>query len=234
MSMSRLISCVAIVTLCLVRAASSSAQQGLSPDAHRHAFAISGDVGGFPDAFSTRCGDKSIGGAGFGWGASAIDRPRHSVVIQGDFRTSWMPNIFGCSAVGHVDQIGPDVYETRPGWQAIPGTPSLPLIRTLIRVGLESPSDVAPIVRAMVGAGVIWAGHPAPLGSLSLAVASSNRGTRVFGEFEYDISRAREWETRDRFRVDSTGEIALGTFVVGRVEHPVWPTLRAGIEMSVP
>jgi hypothetical protein len=155
-------------------------------------------------------------------------------MIQGDFRWSWMPVGFGCSAVLRLEQIGPDVYETRPGYRPIPGTPNLPMIRTLIRAGLESSDDGGPIVRAIVGAGVIWAGHPAPLGSLSVAVSSSNRGTRVFGEFEYDISRARETETRHRFRADSTGETPLGTFVVGRVEHPMWPTLRVGIEMPVP
>ena len=221
---------LATAILAAALAASASAQ---SSDPHRHAFAVSGDVGGFPDAFSTRCGDGSDHPGGFGAGITAIDRPRPSLIVEGELRASWMPDVFGCKANLRVEEVGPGVYESRPGLQPIPGTPGLKLVRTLVRAGLESPSDVSPIVRAMIGGGVIWGGHPAPLGSLTVAVMSSNRGMRTFGELEYDISRARETETRNVFRVDSTGETPLGTHVVERVAHPTWVTLRIGVEAPI-
>lgn len=224
--MSRLATAILVAAL----AERASAQ---SSDPHRHAFAVSADVGGFPDAFSTHCGEDSDHAGGFGAGVTAIDRPRPSVIVEGELRASWMPDVFGCKANLRIDEVSPGVYESRPGFQPIPGTPSLALVRTLVRAGLESPSDISPIVRAMIGGGVIWGGHPAPLGSFTVAVMSSNRGTRVFGELEYDVSRARETETRNVFRADSTGQTPLGTNVVERVAHPTWVTLRIGVEAPI-
>jgi hypothetical protein len=220
-------------TIFLVTAVLAAAVQAQNSDPHRRAFAVSADVGGFPDAFSTHCGEGSDHPGGFGAGVTAIDRPRPSVIVEGELRASWMPDVSGCKANLRVDEVSPGVFESRPGFQPIPGTPGLKLVRTLVRAGLESPGDISPIVRAMVGGGVIWGGHRAPLGSVTVAVMSSNRGTRMFGELEYDISRARETETRNVFRADSTGETALGTNVVERVAHPTWVSLRIGIEASL-
>jgi hypothetical protein len=218
------------LAIAIALAGAAASASGQNSDPHRHAFAVSADVGGFPDAFSTHCGDNSDRAGGFGAGVGAIDRPRPSVIIEGELRASWMPDVFGCKANLREDEVSPGVVETRPGFQPIPGTPGLALVRTLVRAGLESPNDISPIVRAMVGGGVIWGGHPAPLGSLTVAVMSANASTRVFGELEYDISRARETETRNVFRVDSTGETPLGVHVVERVAHPTWFTLRIGVE----
>ena len=222
--MSKLVTAILVTAL----AAGASAQES---DPHRHAVALSADAGAFPDAFSTVCGTQNTGGAGFGAGLSVIDRPRPSVIIQGELRASWMPVGFGCDLVLRISEVGPGVYETRPGYIPRPGSPNLPLARTLIRAGLETRDHVG---RVTIGAGMIWATHPAPLGSLAVGLASSNRGTRVFGEFEYDISRVRETETRNRFRADSTGETSLGTNVVSRIAYPTWPTLRIGIEVPLP
>ena len=214
----------------IVLAALAPRARAQNSDPHRHAFAVSADVGGFPDAFSTHCGENSDHPGGFGAGVTAIDRPRPSLIVEGELRASWMPDVFGCKANLRVDEVSPGVFESRPGFRPIPGTPGLALVRTLVRAGLETPSDISPIVRAMIGGGVIWGGHRAPLGSATVAVMSSNRGPRVFGEVEYDVSRARETETRNVFRADSTGETALGTHVVERVAHPTWVTVRIGVE----
>lgn len=205
-------------------------------DPHRNAVALSLDASGFPDAFSTRCGSlEGNGGAGFGAGISVIHRPRMSVLLQGDLRASWMPVGFGCDLPLEIVQVSPGVFETRPGYMPVGGTPSLPLLRTLFRAGLETPPSVAPVVRAMLGAGVIWSGRPTPLGSLALGVSSSNNGPRIYAEFEENVARVRENETRQRytFSADSTDETPLGTVVVGRSAAAFWGTLRLGVEFPV-
>ncbi len=203
-------------------------------DPHRNAVALSFDVGSFPDAFSTRCGSLDGGGGGFGAGISAIHRPRPAIIVEGDLRASWMPIGFGCDLPLEIVQISPNVYETRPGYGPVAGTAYLPLVRTLLRVGVETPPTIAPIVRATIGAGMIWSGHPTPLGSLALGVSSSNSGPRVYAEFEENISRVREYEPRARFSVDSTGnETPLGVFVAGKTAFPGWGTLHLGLELPI-
>jgi hypothetical protein len=196
------------------------------------------DAGGFPDAFSTRCGSeeesRNGGGAGgFGAGISAIHRPRSLFIVEGEVRASMMPVGFGCDLLLRIVEVAPGIYETRPGFGPVPGTPGMPMLRTLFRAGLETPRDVVPIFRATVGAGVIWNGRPAPLGSFAVAVSSSNPGVRFYGELEKDITRIRETETRNRFHADSTGETAVETSVVSAVFHPTWLTLHLGIEMAI-
>ncbi len=221
------------VGLSLALAAAVGAQSLSAPvDPHRNSLALSLDAGGFPDAFSTRCGDLTgAGGGGFGAGLSVIHRPRPAFFVEGELRGSWEPDVFGCDLVLPIEQVSPGVYETRPGYAPVGGTPGLPLLRTLLRAGLETPPNIAPILRATLGGGMIWSGRPTPLGSLALAVSSSNRGTRVYAEFEENVARVRGYETRDRFRADSSGETPLGAVVVGKTAAATWGTLHLGIEV---
>lgn len=215
-------------------AAHLRAQTGVgSTDPHRRAVSISLDAGSYPDAFSTRCGtDKSVG-AGLGMGLGAIARPRSGVILEAELRGSWMPDNFGCSDSPGIAPIGQDTYESRPGFRYDVGTPGMPLLRSLVRAGLETPVGL-PLIRATVGAGVLWNGHPAPIGSLALGVGTRGRATRFYLEMERDISRARATETRNRYRAEANGDqTPLGSTVVPRVTHPSWTTLHLGVEMPV-
>lgn len=201
-------------------------------DPHRHAIALSVDAGSYPDAFSTRCGQQNNGGAGFGAGIGLITRPRHHLMLEGEVRGSMMPVGFGCDLPLLVVPVDSNVYETRPGFSYPTGTPSLPLLRSLMRIGIEGPS-AGPLLHATVGAGVIWSGHPAPLGSIAIGAGSRGPGARFYVELERDVSRLRATEIRNRFRADSAGEIPLGTFNVVRVLHPAWTTLHLGLELPM-
>ena len=228
--------CFAVVggAAAVVAVAGSLSAQTAPPvaDPHRHAIALSVDAGSYPDAFSTRCGQQSTGGAGFGAGIGVITRPRHHLMLEGEVRGSMMPVGFGCDlplVFAHVDS---NVYESRPGYTYPTGTPTLPLLRSLMRIGIEGPGH-GPLLHATVGAGIIWSGHPAPLGAIAIGAGSRGPGVRFYAELEQDVSRLRATEVRTRFRADSTGETPLGTFNYVRVLYPAWTTLHLGLELPM-
>jgi hypothetical protein len=170
-----------------------------------------------------------------GLGISALDRP-HSIAIFGaELRASTVPNVFGCKLIARGPvEVAPGVWETRPGFFASPGTPHAPLIRGLVRAGLETPARLGPIFRASLGGGFIWSSRPAPVAAGSIALSSGSDGKRAFVELEHDITRVRQVETRFRYRQDSTVQTPLGTSVVTERIHPTWTTLRMGLELPWP
>jgi hypothetical protein len=197
--------------------------QTLPDDPHRIALALSADVGPYPDAFTVRCGTapNSTGdGAqiGLGAGVSAIDRPRSMVFVEADVRAS----VYRGSACGGNPGDGP---ELRTAVLPFAGTPVMPLVRTLLRAGLEMPPSSPVILRATVGAGMIWNAHTAPVGSVTIGAGTSNPGARFFSELEWDVSRARMTVTKTFFGPD--GNI---TSVTTEVAHPAWMAVRFGVE----
>lgn len=222
--------CSAVI-LVLARSLGAQLRQS-SVDPHQHAIALSVDAGSFPDAFSTRCGTTNSGGAGFGAGVGVINRLRHRLIVEGEVRGSIMPNVFGCDLPLRLVQVDSNVYETRPGFTYPAGTPSLPLLRTLMRFGIEGPDD-GPLFHATVGAGVVWSDHPAPLGAIAIGVGSRGPGARFYAELERDVSRVRGTEARQRFREDSTASTPLGIAEFRRALYPSWTTLHLGFEFPL-
>jgi len=199
-------------------------------DPHSRAVTFSLDAGAYPGEF-THPGSNSICPNAFGVGAgvSAIERPRSAVFLEGEVRATMkgqLPN--GCDVVV-VYTPAPGVYSPF-GFQPVSGTPGMPLVRTLVHGGFETPSELAPvIVRGTVGVGMIWNHHPAPIGALTLGVSSRGPGRRFYAELERDVTRVRENEFL--FRSDTLSATPVGT--VNQVAHPVWTTLRLGLELPL-
>jgi hypothetical protein len=223
-------------SLTLAAPCASQAPAG-STDPHRHAIAVSAEAGTLPVVFGGgQCGDDGyVHGPAFGLGVSALDRPGSIVFLGADVGASAAAMALGCKlfARGPVE-VAPGVWETRPGFYASPGTPHSPLIRSLLRVGLETPSDRSAIFRATIGGGFIWSSRPAPVAAGSIALSSGSDGKRAFVELEHDVTRVRQVETRFRYRQDSTVQTPLGTSVVTERIHPTWTTLRMGLELPWP
>ncbi len=192
-----------------------------SPDPHQIALALSADVGPYPDAFTVRCGtapNSSDDGAsiGLGAGVSAIDRPRSMVFVAADLRASAYR---GSACVVNPGPLGGTSFDP------VAGTPGMPLVRTLLHAGIETPPSFPLILRATVGAGMIWDGHTAPIESMTVGAGSNNPGARFFTELERDVSRVRLTVTTTDVR--STG---VTTAVASEVAHPAWLALRIGVE----
>jgi hypothetical protein len=222
---------VTVAAPCVSQAAAGS------PDSHHRAFAVSGDAGTIPTVFGGgQCGDDGYDHtAELGLGVSAIDRPRSIVIFGAELRASTVPNVFGCKLIARGPvEVAPGIWESRPGFLASPGTPHTPLIRSVLRAGLETPSYRSAIFRATIGGGFIWSSRPAPVASGSIALSSSSAGKRAFIELEHDVTRVRQVETRFRYRQDSTVQTPLGTSVVTERIHPTWTTLRMGLELPWP
>ena len=206
------------------------AQTPAGVDPHSRALTVSVDAGAYPDEF-TRAGSNAACGspAGLGAGVSGIDRPRSGVFLEGELRASLALVLQGCD-VALVYMPAPGVYAPL-GFQPVSGTPVMPLVRTLVHGGFETPPEISPVVvRGSVGVGMIWNAHPAPIGALKLGVSSRGSGTRIYAELERDVTRVRETEAL--FRPDTVGDLMpIGT--VTQVAHPVWTTLRIGIEMPL-
>jgi hypothetical protein len=207
-----------------------AAQSG-TLDPHSRAVTFSVDVGPYPDEF-THPGSNSACPNAFGVGAgmSAIDRPRSGMFLEAELRATMKAQLPSTCDVVVVYTPAPGVYSPF-GFQPVSGTPGMPLLRSLLHVGLETPRDISPvIVRGTVGVGMIWNAHPAPIGAVTLGVSSRGPAARFYAELERDVTRIRESEAL--FHSDTTGRlIPAGTS--DQVAHPVWTTLRIGIEMPL-
>ena len=194
----------AVALICVLT--SGGHAQTVGEDPHRLAVALSADVGPYPDAFTVRCGTapNSAGdGAqiGLGGGVLAIDRPRSMVFVEAEVRAS----VYRGSACGGNAGDGPEVRTT---FLPVAGTPGMPLVRTVLHTGIETPPSSPLILRATVGAGMIWSARTAPLGSVTIGAGSNNPGPRFFTELEWDVSRARMTVEKDVSL--PTGEHRLG------------------------
>ncbi len=223
----------ASTTACILCGAIAFNVSAQSPtlDPHSRAVTFSVDVGAYPGEFTHPGSNSACPNAfGVGAGVSAIDRPRSAVFLEAELRATMkaqFPNT--CDVVlGYTQAAG---LFSELGFQPVSGTPVMPLVRTLLHGGFETPSELSPvIVRGTVGFGMIWNAHPAPIGAVTLGVSSRGPATRFYAELERDVTRIRESEAL--FRSDTTGRlIPAGTS--GQVAHPVWTTLRIGIEMPL-
>ena len=211
--------------------AAPCASQSPTLDPHGRAFTLSVDAGAYPDEF-THPGSNSACPDAFGIGAgmSAIARPRSAVFVEAEARASMRVQMPNTCDVAVVYTPAPGLY-SQLGFQPVSGAPGMPLVRSLLHGGFETPPELSPvIVRGTVGFGMIWNTHPAPIGALTLGVSSRGPAARLYAELERDVTRIRESEAL--FRPDSTGRlIPAGTS--SQVAHPVWTTLRIGIEMPL-
>ena len=208
-----------------------------SPDRHRYAIAASADAGSVPTVFDDpNCGD--VGGSSLpdlGIGVSLIHRPTSTLFLGVEARASAAVDAVGCKAIAPSPiEVAPGIWETRWGFRAAPGTPQHLLVRNLLRAGLETPRTLPAIFRASLGGGFIWGSRPAPMAAASVALSSRTAGKRFVIELEHDMAWVREMETRTQFRQDSTSQTPLPDVVVTRKDHPVWTTLRFGVEWPWP
>jgi len=102
----------------------------------------------------------------------------------------------------------------------------MPLLRTLLHAGIETPPSFPLMLRATVGVGMIWNAHTAPVESMTIGAGSNSPGARFFTELERDVSRARMTVTTTELR--PTGSFT--TSVASEVAHPAWMALRVGVE----
>jgi hypothetical protein len=205
----------------LIGALTLGAHAQTLPDPHQVAFALSADVGPYPDAFTVRCGtapNSPDDGApiGLGAGMSVIDRPRSMVFVEADLRASAYR---GSACADNPGTLGGTSFDPAAG------TPGMPLLRTILHAGIETPPSFPLVLRATVGAGMIWDEHTAPVESMTIGAGSNNPGPRFFTELERDVSRARMTVTTTELR--STGAT---TSVTSEVAHPAWMALRIGVE----
>jgi hypothetical protein len=212
-------------------ATSIMAQTPIVVDAHSHAIALSVDAGSYPHQFTEpRSNPACRSKFGVGAGISAIDRPRPGVFFEAELRGTMSAQLPSACDVVLIYTPASGVYSPT-GFRPVAGTPVMPLLRTLVHGGFETPREISPVVvRGTAGVGMIWNAHPAPVAALTLGVSSRRPGTRIYAELERDVTRVRETEAL--FRPDSMGTLVpVGT--AGQVAHPVWTTLRIGIEMPL-
>ena len=194
------------------------------------AFGAGLEASSVPDAFSTRCDNQ--GTLGWGIGGSVAYRPAGPFVIAGDVHMVRSTFPTGCDLMLELVQVAPGVWETRPDPVYSAGVPRLPLMRSSVRMGLETPSRL-PLVRLSLGTGAFWSGCPTPYGLAAIGVGTRGKAARFYAELEEDVSRVRGVEHRQRFREDSTGEVALGTVDVPMLLHPHWGMVHAGVEIPL-
>jgi hypothetical protein len=222
--------CGCVGLLGIASATTIVAQTLAGVDPHRHAFALSVDVGAYPEEF-TRPAIPACGSPpGVGAGLSVIDRPRSAVFLEGELRASMAEQWFQGCDVALVFTPAPGVYSPL-GFQPVKGTPVMPLLRTLVHGGLETPREFSPvIIRGTIGVGMIWNVHPTPIAALRLGLSSRRAGTRLYAELERDVTRVRE--TESLFHADSTGSL-IPAGSASQVAYPTWATLRIGVEMPI-
>jgi hypothetical protein len=214
---------IAASAAALIAALTPSGHAQTPPDPHELAVALSADAGPYPDVFTVRCGvapNSAEDGAavGVGAGVSAIDRPRSMVFVEADLRASFYRGT-ACGAIS----VGPtrDTF-----YQPAAATPAVPLVRTLVHVGLETPASSPLILRATAGGGLIWGAHPAPIGSITIGASGNNPGARFFAELVQNVSRVRMNVTEEEYLPTGPTTSVLDT----EVTHPAWKALRFGVE----
>lgn len=203
-----------------------------APSPYRHGVLLTLGFGTLPDAFTSRCGREGSGSAGPGLGAAVLARLPRGLVVQGDAHAVLDAIDMGCDAILHVRNLGPGLYETLPGAVVEDGTPTVPLARTTLRVGLETPPSL-PLLRATVGGGAIWTGGMAPIAVATLGAGTRGRVQRYYAELEAAVTRVRATERRERHQADATGDRIVGVTTVPLVLRPVWLTLNVGVEIPL-
>jgi len=129
-------------------------------------------------------------------------------------------------------QIGPNEFES-DGTTFPNGVPVRPFVRNALHIGVETSPESPSLLRATVGAGMIWTGKRTPFASVGIGGGSRGRGARFYWDVETSVCAVRIGETNTRFRMDSNVETVLSSTTVSHVEHPFWTALHIGLEMPV-
>jgi hypothetical protein len=188
------------------------------------------DAESVPDAFSSKCGDRSGGSMGWGANVSLVARPRGVLVVRGDAHVMANALDTGCAGTGHEAPIGGGRTAEWDAWRYVGHVPEDRFATTTLRIGMETPPG-APLVRLLIGGGAVLSGR----GALPLGVASLGTGTRgarrLFVEWEYAVSTVMSELPRDIFVAGAAVPVAADTLRL-RV-WPRWSTLRAGVELPL-
>jgi hypothetical protein len=210
-----------IVLMFVASAVEGQTNDATSRDAHRWALALAVDAGTLPNDFSERCG-KGEPTLAIGGGVAALFRPRSILVLEGEVRASGtIPMPFDCN-VGMVLPPGATIDDLFP--KTVPRTP---LVRSALRVGVETPRGY-PLVRATIGGGMIVAFGQAPYRTTAIGFGTRSDGARVYVELENSVTRVRRNVVRWTSLSDS-GRLILESAVL----HPSWTSLRARVEVPL-
>jgi hypothetical protein len=151
------------------------------------------------------------------------------LLFEGGLRITG-PLELACSDVLHFRLM--QTGELRGPAPALSGTPHAPpLARSVLRIGLEAPRPL-PLIRAMIGGGVVVGNGTAPFGTASIGVGTRSAGIRPFADLETSVSRARVTAVYTH----SVGTGASSTTerrTAIEVVHPRWTTLRIGLEFPL-
>ena len=129
-------------------------------------------------------------------------------------------------------QIGPNQFEQWAPKTYPNGAPTDPLVRSAVHVGVETPGG--PLLRATVGAGMIWTGRHLPYGSFAIGGGSSGRGSRFYWELETNLCRLAVREVHGRFQLDSAGQqIPLPSRTASYHQYLRWTMLHLGMEIPI-
>jgi hypothetical protein len=215
----------AIATAIVAQGAAAQSSQGIQ---WQIPSVVALDAGFLPDAFTSRCGRELQGMSGWGAYIASAARVSASFSLQADTRAIVSSQSGGCTADEPIAVLGPNLYETRPGWVFAAGTPNAPFLLSTVRAALEV-GPRALRTSAKAGGGIVWSGRriPVVVGSLSTVFGRSARA--FYMEFEVAQASVHATQQRDRFRVDSAGTTRISRSVVERTLRPRLVTLRAGI-----
>lgn len=230
MSMRALVAIAAIVALTTPQRVANAQARGAAPLSVT--LAPMGQT--VPDAFSSRCGGENFGSVGGGVTAGLLRRLGRGFGVQADVQMLFGTMGMGCDLVGYARSISPTEYETRSSPDFPDALPHRRYASTTFRAVYEV-RRWAPVLRATVGGGALWARQPVPMGVTSLGLAARGGPMRAFGEIEYAVSRVSASERRERFGVDPTTgrRSSLGVTLVPLTRTPRWTTLRAGVEIPI-
>jgi hypothetical protein len=148
-------------------------------------------------------------------------------VLEADVRRSWL------MPCGDVITLPPPVAQSTFRTETIypSDLPRLPLLRTAIRLGIETPQRY-PLVRATFGGGAVLSDGRAFFGTAALGVGTRSAGTRVFAELETSVSRASVEAVYTTVTQDGSA-YTTDARAVREVAHPMWTSLHVGVEFPL-
>lgn len=189
-------------------------------DPHQWSLGFEGDAGYLPDALTTGCGWRTI--PSVGGGVTLSFRPIRWLLVQGDTRASAKPPGEPC-ARAVVPAAGTSRTIEFPD-----NAPNLPLARSALRVGIETPPG-QPLVRATIGGGAIWAGRATPFWSTTIGAGTRGDVARFVAQLEVSGTRVRVREV-----TTESSQLALAVVTTRSVAlHPVWASVRLGLELPI-
>jgi hypothetical protein len=180
--------------------------------------AVTAGLASLPDGLSTNCGSRGEPGGGGGGpevGAALMRRMGRFLVLQADTRaTADVINGLACEQVGALVDT---VYA--------PNLQHHVLATSTLRAGVETPPG-SPLLRLSAGVGAVWGSQLLPISTFAVGTGTRGAGRRFFVEFERLQTRLQGTEVHH-----GSAQPDVRTAIVA---HPVWHSLRCGIEWPLP